>query len=408
MENFRTIKDFTGSSDFLSPSQKDFPKVAETVDELLRRIDQLTEGATTNFYKAYSEIALVLDEKPEILGMDRNSKDFDKTKTWFERAVEINSNDPRSSANKFIRAVSKYGLLYSGEPLVNKDGKDRLADTTNIIGSNVIGYILDKKTVPNIGEIINAEIDGALNEGGQDLAGWGGAFYFWDHELETGKTIGQTIREDPEKLEKFLTINAAATRYTMGAEWEEGDGKELFEGVLFGMAAPVPMPLRAEITGRAISKNYTGSPDRIDGWMFRDQDNQWIKSGGLKAYGVSEFTLDPGDVAEFDLRRQVRLKGQSLDFDSIDVLGNRDNSDIFAPVNGRENLLDKFFPDKVLPGHDDFEFWSGKKSDLRQETQGGVNQLDHDDEQENLGFLNGFPRNSLMSSQINRQSKSIQ
>ncbi|WP_120497551.1 hypothetical protein [Kiloniella sp. EL199] len=402
MENLRIIKDFTGSS------QKRSQKAPETVDELLRRIDQLTEGATTNFYKAYSEIALVLDEKPEILGIDRNSDAYEKTKTWFERAVEINSNDPRSSANKFIRAVSKYGLLYSGKSLVNKDGKDRLADTTNIIGSNVIGYILDQKTVPNISEIINAEIDGALKQGGQDLAGWGGAFYFWDHKLKSGETIGETIKKNPEQLEKFLAINAAATRYTMGSEWDEDDYGEFFEGIWFGMNAPVPSSIQDEITWRVITKDYIGNPDRVGEWTYNEKRSQWGKPAGLRESRAVKLTPTSQEVTELSLRRQARLKHQNIDFDNIDVLGNRDNSDNVAPVNRKENLLDQFFPDNVLPGHDDFEFWSGKKSNLHQREQESINQFDSAKEKESLGLLNGLPRNSLMSSQLSKPSKFIQ
>lgn len=414
-------------------------KVPESSAELLGNIKVNTKEGTKSFYKAYAEIALVLEENPEILGVNRDDPDYDKTKTWFERAAEINSDDPRSSANKFIRAVSKYGLLYSGKSLsikgnTRKDAtKDRLDETTEIIGRGVVNHVINKlqkhedeinkqqskesrntekdlkrnRILPGISEIINAEIDGALKKGEQDLAGWGGAFYFWDHKLETGETIGATIEKDPEQLEKFLAINTAATGYTMGSEWDEDDYGEFIEGISFGMSAPVPLSLKAEIMSRVRTKDYTGQPDNVDNWMYREEDNRWVKLLGLKEYGGLEYSPDTQEVAELDLRRQARLKHQNIDFDNIDVLGNHDNTINVAPVHRDQSYLDQINPENFLPGYDDFEFWSGKKSDLRQGTQEGVNHFDREEESENLGFLNGLPRNSLMSSQINRQSKSI-
>ncbi|KKJ78618.1 hypothetical protein WH95_00510 [Kiloniella litopenaei] len=423
-------------------------KVPKSSAELLGNIKVNTKEGTKNFYKAYAEIALVLEENPEMLGVNRDDPDYEKTKTWFERAAEINSDDPKSSANKFIRAVSKYGLHYSGKSLDIKDEtgmdgtKDRLDETTKIIGRGVVSYVIKKlqkhkyeinkqelneggnndnnlksiRILPGISEIINAEIDGALKEGEQDLAGWGGAFYFWDHKLKSGETIGETIKQDPEQLEKFLAINAAATRYTMKTELKERDSKEFFEGILFGVSAPIPLNVRKEITSRVRTKNYTGNPQKVDGWIF-SKNNKWIREewppgrppspgGGSGDFTNREILADSYEATELNLRRNARLKYQNIDFDSIDVLGNKTID--APPVHRNQSYLDQINPENFLPENDDLEFWSGKKSDLGQGKQEDLNHLDRNKEQENLGFLNGFPRNSLMSSQINRQSKSIQ
>ncbi|WP_299380742.1 hypothetical protein [uncultured Kiloniella sp.] len=417
-------------------------KVPESSAELLGNIKVNTKEGTKSFYKAYAEIALVLEENPEILGVNRDDPDYDKTKTWFERAAEINSDDPRSSANKFIRAVSKYGLLYSGKSLsikgnTRKDAtKDRLDETTEIIGRGVVNHVINKlqkhedeinkqqskesrntekdlkrnRILPGISEIINAEIDGALKKGEQDLAGWGGAFYFWDHELGSGKTIGDVIKEDPEKLEKFLAINAAATRYSMGSElYEDFADWEFSDGILFGISAPIPMSLKAEIFERAATGNYSGAVNQVDGYVYSDKEKRWIKYDGKSlGHEFDSVSFDTAEGIKLNLRRQARLKHQNTDFDSIDVLGNHDNTSNVAPVHRDQSYLDQINPENFLPGYDDLEFWSGKKSDLRQGKQEDVNQLDSAKEKESLGFLNGLPRNSLMSSQANRQSKFMQ
>ncbi len=250
-------------------------EIANTVDELMERVKDLTSNGEKDFYKGYNEIFRVLKTKPQILGMDRDTDTYDQTLTWFERAAEINSNDPKSSANKFIRALSKYGLKISGQNLLNDKNQDRLFDTTTDIGKHVIGYILENNTVPGIGEIINAEIKGALSKGGQDLAGWGGAFYYWDHTFDDGETIGQKIMASPESLEKFIAINAAAARFTIGSEISEGDVYEVGESLWFNWKSPVPSLIKKEIKARVILGNFIGDPNHVDGWRYNSNKQKW-------------------------------------------------------------------------------------------------------------------------------------
>jgi hypothetical protein len=73
-------------------------------DNQLKELTRIRAASTTNYADCYRYIYSVI----------KDTKVSDDTKYWFSKASEINSNDPNSSANTFIRSVTRNGLLLDG------------------------------------------------------------------------------------------------------------------------------------------------------------------------------------------------------------------------------------------------------------------------------------------------------
>ena len=90
-------------------------------------ISQLTNEGNQDYYKGYEYIYDLIKDSPSV---------DDNTKTWFERAIEINRNDPDSAANNYIRLVTAAGLAWEG------GAENNLQDISNDIGRDVIKNII--------------------------------------------------------------------------------------------------------------------------------------------------------------------------------------------------------------------------------------------------------------------------
>lgn len=93
---------------------------------------------------------------------------------WFERATQINENNPLSAANSFIRGVTVNGLEWNGLDSSNIQG------ISNRIGQQVLDDINGSGTVPAVGQLLVNDISSALDFGDMTVGGWGGSFYYWN------------------------------------------------------------------------------------------------------------------------------------------------------------------------------------------------------------------------------------
>ncbi len=88
-------------------------------------IRNLTNINTQDWWKAYSYTYSIIKDDLTI------SKDI---RVWFQKASEINANDPYSAANSFIRNVTAAGLTFDGNP-----ADPQLVQTiSNNIGESVV------------------------------------------------------------------------------------------------------------------------------------------------------------------------------------------------------------------------------------------------------------------------------
>jgi hypothetical protein len=136
--------------------------------EQIATLAQITANGTANYHLGYQYIVNL--HHLGQLNLDAG------TLYWFQQAREINANDPSSPANAFIREHTAIGLEKVG----------RTADLQAIsdkIGELVINDLLTGRQM-TLDRMWQTDITAATGEFGLPVAGWGGAFYYWDQMCE--------------------------------------------------------------------------------------------------------------------------------------------------------------------------------------------------------------------------------
>ncbi|WP_413171071.1 calcium-binding protein [Anabaena azotica] len=226
-------------------------------DSQITELNRITNNRTTNFPDGYRYISGIINNNPNV---------NDDTKLWFNKASEINANDPNSSANFFIRSVTNNGLLYDR---IYKTPKE-IQDISDQIAPNVLTDIVNMKGIPQLDTMLSRDISAALEYGGLTIGGWGGSFYYWNANYKDGKTVGEYILSNPREYEKFLTVNAKAL--------DDASSKSgLWEKFSTAYKAQTPVDIQLEIFRRSLFGNYTGDTDKINGWFFDKANKKWFK-----------------------------------------------------------------------------------------------------------------------------------
>ncbi len=135
------------------------------------------------------------------------------TAYWFQQAQLVNAN--AGGAGDFIRTYTNIGAGGGISP-------SAMQSVSNDIGRKVLSDILSTGEVPPLYSMVNADITSALASNKVTLAGWGGAFFFWDVPItnpRTGRplldprgggdpndfeTVGDRILRDPAETQKFI------------------------------------------------------------------------------------------------------------------------------------------------------------------------------------------------------------
>ncbi len=280
------------------------PQCSLTPDQV-RRISELTRGGEGDYYRGYQ---FITDE----IHAGRISVDHD-TQYWFEHAIEINSNDPNSAANAYIRGVSAYGLQWDGQA-------GDLQEISNRIGTAVINDIIESHSIRQFDYIFQHDAHTALAPDNPSLphltlGGWGGASYYWNTPIVMPNTtrpttIGGYILSHPDEYEKFIAVNAAAFRRTLFSELEPGQllhGETEISGMAdFFLGSQLPLSIQMEIVDRALSTTAGQSyadPSHINGWDYRD--GQWVRL--QEGPNPTLRTAPPETAAQLDAIRAIRL-----------------------------------------------------------------------------------------------------
>jgi hypothetical protein len=166
-------------------------------------------GNIANYFKdedyagAYSYIL------GEIQGLDAVDDD---TKYWFEKAIEINTNQD-TPANTWIRAFTTKGLALDGITAT----PEMLQGISDSIAQNVISDVLRSGGVPQFNQLVVSDIRVALSNGGQTIGGWGGSSYFWNLPYgSNNETVGQLIKGNSYELNKFRQSYSHAVKTVFG------------------------------------------------------------------------------------------------------------------------------------------------------------------------------------------------
>lgn len=277
-------------------------------DSQVNKLKEITSDGKANFAAGYD----YLREQIQVFINDpanANSPDvqaYRKTTFWLENAAQINRNDADSQSNVFIRSVTESGLLF--------DGKDASLQTqqrnSDLIGRNVIRNTLENKRLQSVSNIIAQDAIAATRGGGQSLAGWGGAFYYWNTPMSSlpGDTVGNRILGNSLEYEKFVSVTAKAVLETAAKTGIN------IEQVLTGLDAQAPATLKAAIVNRALDyldgtiNSFAGDPNRIDSYAASiglSGEVSWYQlDKNLKRIQVN----DPAKIAELNARREIRLE----------------------------------------------------------------------------------------------------
>ena len=213
-----------------------------------------------------------------------------KPQSSIGRPMEFSPDPQNNQSATFILAYTDYGLAVDG----------RSADleiTSNAIARRVLEDVLDSGGVPSLDNMLKNDINAALVDGGQTIAGWGGAFYYWELEYRTeidpltGRmqtfTVGEDILSDPAELEKFITSAVVATIATRSQNELDGGETwgEWFQQRYEGILADAPAWVKGEILGRLDIAEDTGDLSTLTSTSnlvtsYRDANgNQWFLRG---------------------------------------------------------------------------------------------------------------------------------
>ncbi|TWT13031.1 RHS repeat protein [Reyranella sp. CPCC 100927] len=270
------------------------------------RLMSETGNGTKDYYKGYRLIYEFIKDDPSI---DINIKFF------FKEAAEINSNDPLSASNAFIRQVTRLGFVWDG--LFSGDATGREAQVqanSDAIGFNIFREIIRNGTVPSVAQIIPQDALTAVSVGHQSIGGWAGAFYFWNVVLSDGVTVGSKIAANPQELEKFIAINARALFDTMAKFGNTGEN--ILNQIWAGFDAQVPLAIKAEIAERALqyfttgdTKSFAGNPNSIDGYRPIYGSNGQVVGWAMDLPGFPpQEVVDPILLDTLNQRREIRLQ----------------------------------------------------------------------------------------------------
>ncbi|GGB10625.1 hypothetical protein GCM10011491_43180 [Brucella endophytica] len=283
--------------------------------EQLSKLKEITKYGTANFADGYDylrqQIQIFLDDPANANNPDRQA--YQNTSYWLAKAAEINRNNPDSEANAFIRDITRSGLLFDGKAA----DPAKIQENSDAIANNVFKDVLKTSSIPGIERLLTQDVNTALRDGGQTLAGWGGSFYYWNMPLsqDPNDTVGNRILNDPLEHEKFIALTAKAVLDTAGRFGVS------MEQALTALGAQAPDTVKAEILNRVAdyldgtSESLVGNPDAIDGYQASigaDGTISWYQlDKDLKRVDLT----DPAKIAELNARRAVRIeKGANLEW----------------------------------------------------------------------------------------------
>jgi Ca2+-binding RTX toxin-like protein len=278
-------------------------------------LEALTLDGSANFYAGYDYLRQELEAltPADMSSMQVTQAQVDGCIFWLTRASSINQNVLSDAANNFIRDITRYGLLWDDRPV------GRIQFNSDAIGTAVIGEILSSGEFPDIGVIVGKDVQAAITLGGQTIAGWGGAFYYWDAPYAAGgpgATVGATIESDPTQLEKFISLASAATFNALARTFEDpfnltNAGElvaDIVEMLLTGASAAVPLSITWEI-GDRVTDYITGTRQHFsDNPLFWDWERSIELSNavGTVAAGQNGFEINliTGQISGFGHSRE--------------------------------------------------------------------------------------------------------
>lgn len=254
-------------------------------------LSSITSNASGNFAAAYDYLSAVLFElsPTELASMDVTEDQVHAVIYWLNRASEINRNDESSAANQFIRNVTRFGFAWDGEPAAD------LQKNSELIGQSVITSAIASFELPLVEEIAGRDVQAAIELGGQTLAGWGGAFYYWSAPYQVGETtvtVGDVLSAWPAEMEKFLSVASAAV-YSAAVN-EFGDPAAwvnvpqiiatVLEQLVTGAASSAPELVKLQIVGR-VAGYVLGTRSSLTDDLTREN---WLSTIDMSnALGVS-------------------------------------------------------------------------------------------------------------------------
>lgn len=137
--------------------------------EQKNELKEITNNGKGNYAAGYDylhqQIQTFLDAPENANHPDRQA--YKNTNYWLEKAAEINHNDPKSEANAYIREVTRSGLLFDGK---NADPV-KIQKNSDIIADKVFTDVLKNARIPEIKDLLQHDVQSALGDGGQTLAG---------------------------------------------------------------------------------------------------------------------------------------------------------------------------------------------------------------------------------------------
>ena len=216
--------------------------------EQVEALRAATRNNTGNYPAGYALVHEWIKDNP--------AAQADGTVFWFEQARGINQNDSLSA--RFIRRHTENGLDLANVPLSERMPMQILS---NRIAWQVTGDLLDKGKVLPLAEIVERDIQVALNDGRVKLGGWGGSFYYYDlpFKPEGSKSFihkpnGEyhTVGEEIDRLgQRELLLNTSAKTIkdmVIAGEIRMKDTPQLLDT---SWNAGMPASMKAQVTWRA-------------------------------------------------------------------------------------------------------------------------------------------------------------
>lgn len=244
----------------------------------VERVNEITANGTKDFYKAYQYIVDL--HKANEISLSEN------TLFWFQQAKEINSNDPNSASNVFIRAHTMEGADHEGK-LIDMQA------ISDAIGRNVVGDLMSGQPI-NISNMWKKDISVATKEFGLPIGGWGGAFMYWNegNPADPSKTIGETIMADPKQRDTFVDAMSFAGAAAMGklllSEFRSESLKAFFTAFGEGMKN-MPVGLGYDIMSRTFERAYDHWKNQAAGYAGKSWSDIQRMLQGLFGGAFDDF-----------------------------------------------------------------------------------------------------------------------
>ena len=213
----------------------------------VKALREATHNNTGNYPAGYALVHGWIKDNP--------AAQRDGTVFWFEQARGINQNDSLSAS--FIRRHTENGLDLANVPMNKRLPMQALS---NLIAQGVTDDLLRGKVLP-LEEIVDKDIQVALNDGSVSLGGWGGSFYYYDlpYKPEGSETfirkpggdyhtVGDEINARGER-ELLLNTSAKTIKdMVIADEIRMQDAPQLLET---SWNAGMPASMKAQVTLRA-------------------------------------------------------------------------------------------------------------------------------------------------------------